>query len=544
MKHSEDLVSRVLGDVDLDTFLQYVLDYNQVLQIRVLEYEISRKALKAEKGIFEPRLVSDGEYVDNERKNTSQDRAAQSTSVFLEENHIYNSGLEFLLPTGAQVRFGANVRRLENNLQGRIITPANNGTSEYVSFIGTTITQPLLKNAWFGPTFVNIRLAAVSSEISFQEYRRQMILTVSQAQAAYWEIYLAQEQYRFLKASVEMAVKLHNDIKARQDLGKASPLDVLRAYSGILERESELADFEQNLIRAINQAVSFYSDVNPDVPVLSRIRASESPAISAPQSGFKNRYYHSMESAFEMNPEYLVAQKQIRIENIRVAYAKNQRLPQLDLRASYGLNGLDNSFGDSFDDLNDGDFTSYSFGVQLSIPVLGDIRARSNLQAAELRKIQALRQLKDIEARISTGMDSSIRNVENTRKSFVNYDQVVNYYEKYLNSLLARMEAGDVVSAQAILDAEQEFRRARLTRVAFEVRHVRALIESELIEGSILLNRDLEIDANVLRHRNLALIENGRVTKRDYDRYVESLAEDFKNQVSGTNVLTGSDSKF
>ena len=112
---------------------------------------------------------------------------------------------------------------------------------------------------------------------------RQMILTGSQAQADYWEIHLAQEQYRFIKGSVEMAAKLHEDIKARQDLGKASPLDVLRAYSGILERESELADFEQNLIRAINQAVSFYSDVNPDVPVLARISASESPTISEAQ---------------------------------------------------------------------------------------------------------------------------------------------------------------------------------------------------------------------------------------------------------------------
>ena len=43
--------------------------------------------------------------------------------------------------------------------------------------------------------------------------------------------------------------------------------------------------------------------------------------------------------------------KKVRQEELRVAYAKNQRLPQLDLKASYGLNGLGSTPGESWDDV-------------------------------------------------------------------------------------------------------------------------------------------------------------------------------------------------
>ena len=57
----------------------------------------------------------------------------------------------------------------------------------------------------------------------------------------------------------------------------------------------------------------------------------------------------SLLKAFELRPEYIATRKKIEREKIRVAFAKNQRWPQFDLKGSYGLNGLEDSVGSSWD---------------------------------------------------------------------------------------------------------------------------------------------------------------------------------------------------
>src|SRR6185436_1253538 len=107
----------VTNVMTLKETLQRVLDFNESIQIRILDHEISRKTYEAEKGIYEPAVVGSVDHVDSRRENNVQAQVSLQSPRFAERNTIYNGGLEFLAPSGAKLRTGVTLRDLQNNLQ-------------------------------------------------------------------------------------------------------------------------------------------------------------------------------------------------------------------------------------------------------------------------------------------------------------------------------------------------------------------------------------------------------------------------------------------
>src|SRR5260221_4828816 len=104
-------------DLGLREFIGLVLERNESVQERILEYEINRKHHKAERGAFEPELALSYNRVENLQENTAQQRLSQrGLTVFGEKNNIYDGGLEALVPTGARIRLGYTLHDLRNNL--------------------------------------------------------------------------------------------------------------------------------------------------------------------------------------------------------------------------------------------------------------------------------------------------------------------------------------------------------------------------------------------------------------------------------------------
>src|SRR5438105_4992112 len=234
-------------NLTLQEFIMLILEKNESVQERILEFEINRKHYDGEKGAFEPEFVLGYNRVENDQQNTAQQRRSTGVAIFTEKNNIYDGGIEALVPTGGRLHLGYTLRDLRNNLQdpalGTIIT--NGPRREYQTFVGVSLTQPLLKNAWTTATFANLHLAALASDVAFQEYRRQLMTILATAEATYWNLYLAQEQVRFFQESVSLAEGLVKDGRAKVEAGKGSDLDVLQAQAGLALRRSKLVEAQQ-----------------------------------------------------------------------------------------------------------------------------------------------------------------------------------------------------------------------------------------------------------------------------------------------------------
>lgn len=486
--------------------VQRVLDYNETIQIRALEWLSSQKRAKAARGIFEPEFVGSAEMQRNERRNSVQQQLGLfGSEAFSERNNIYSGAIETLLSTGGKLRVGYSLRDLSNNLQARYGT----GINEYESFMGASLVQPLLKNGGPNVTMAAIRLAAGESELAFQEYRRQTMLMVARAETAYWDLFFAQELAGIRADSVRIARTLLDDNKARAQVGKSSELEVLEAQAGVAFRQARLEDALQKLIEARNRLAALVSGAAAFTN--TAIAAADHPQLREIETDF----FRSMEEAFEWNPDYLTQRRQVIQENIRLAYAKNQRYPQLDLKASYGLSGLADSPGASWDDIRTSDYENWSVGVEMRIPLGGGQKVKNEYEAVKLRKQQALLSLKSVEVEISSALDTSIRRVGSTRDGVQNYQEVVEFNKRVLDTELVSVDTGKSDSRR-VLEAEGRLSEARSSVLESQVNYEKSLLEWDLIRGTVLRTRNLEITREELGRKTGTLGAGGQWTAHEY----------------------------
>ena len=483
----------------LEEFMQRVVEYNDSVQARLLAYQAARSQRKAENGVFEPSFVTGGDYVDRLRPNTiEQERSLQSGGFFKERNEIYSSAIEMQTSLGSRLRSGATGRQLVNNIQRTVLFDLD---AEYETSAGITIEQPLLRGAGPNAMLASLRIAARASEVAYQEYRRALMTVVAEAELAYWQLYFAQQEVRLAAESVGLAQTLSRDSTAALDAGRGSRLDVLEAEAGLAIRRSRESLAQQRRVEAQNRVRAFLGGSSAGgAPPLE---ASQEPHLRkievVPEEGSR--------TAFAMNPDLLRANALIGQEMVRAGYAKNQRLPQLDLKSSYAATGLGFDWASSWRDVEKQNNPAWTVGLELRVPIFGNLRGKHELRAAQLRLLQAQRMASDISTQVRTGLDSAHKRVAAAFSAAQSYQAVVEFRTNLLQTRLQGREVGRLDS-RSVLEAEQELFAARLDQLQSSIEYQKALLELQLISGSLLQGRGLEIAFADLEKRTRAWVEN------------------------------------
>ncbi|HEY1172063.1 MAG TPA: TolC family protein [Verrucomicrobiae bacterium] len=506
--------------VKLEDFLKQVWVRNESLQIRILESAIADERYKAEKGLFEPELVMGADAVDRRRANTEEQRRnlggifGGGPSVYNERNKTFTSGIESTAPTGAKVRLGYTLQTFENN-----VNAAANPHGEWITTVGLTLTQPLLKNGGVTVTTAGIRAAAITSEISFQDYRKNIMEIIGQAEAAYWDLYQTQQQLAVAKESLRIAETLHADNKKRFELGKGAEIEMKVSEAAISERIAIVNEAQQRLQTARSKAATLLSDSWSSMAL--NMVAADVPNLA------KQDYdvMKMTQAAFEQNPAYASLVKQAELEGLRVKVAKNQRMPNLDLKGGYGFSGLAKNPGDSWNAAQDQDFPSWSLGVEFRVPLGGGVKSRHELRAAELRREATARALNGMGINLANTLRSSVFTVESHRSSVELYGQALKANEEVFNTQVARLDAGKVDSRE-VLDAEEDVFRARLAALETQVRYQKALLELDIITGTMLKERNLDFTQQQLQESTSVLV-NGAITTEKYNEFLKTMQMEY-----------------
>jgi outer membrane protein TolC len=500
-------------ELRLMDYLQRVLDHNNTIQAKIFEAEAGVRKERAELGIFEPDWTASVSRVINKRTNNVQQAAEQSGQFFFSErNTIYDTGLETLLPTGAKIRLGYTMSDLVNNVNpfGGFITRSNDTfIQQYQTFVGATVTQPLLKNAGTGYTMAGIRLAALESDIAFQEYRRQLMLTLSQAESAYWNLYYAQEQLQFFQESVSVAQSVLDDSQEKVKAGQGSDLDVLEAQSGLAVRKTKQNEALQSYYDAMSQVRAFTGAM----PTEQRrdLRAVDMPATTNEPAS----YAENFRNAFYLNPDYQIQRKKVAQENLRLGVARNQVLPELDLKAAYGFNGLGRTPGDSWDLVESRDFPSWTVGAELTVPLAGNIKGRNQLAAAKLTYRAAVADLNGIQAEIANALDATLRKVRSWRDSIESYETVVRFNEDLLKTERERLKVG-TIEPRKVFEVEADLLDSRQNLAQALVQLQRTMLQLQVVAGSLLKDRGLDMNRYELREKTLALLHEHKLSRAEY----------------------------
>ena len=493
----------------LDDYVHQVFTHNESVQAQMLETEVNRHKERAEKGIFSPQFEASVSWVDNQRTNNTEQQAAQGGQAFFSEyNKLYDGGIEQLIPIGGTIRLGASMSSLYNNVNPNppiFGSPTNNVFyQQYQTFVGATYTQPLLKDFGFTPTLAAIRLAALDSDIAFQQYRRQLMLTLSRAESAYWNLYFAQEQLRFFDDSVAVAQNVLDDTKQKYNAGQGSELDVLDAQSGLALRETKRNDAFQGYLDALGMLKSLTGQ--SPIPYQggldeAKVRAVDLPADTNAPVAYADGFWNALNS----NPDFLIQQEKLKQEEVRLGVAKNQVLPELDLKAAYGYNGLGATPATSWEVADSQNFPSWSVGLQLTVPLDGNSKGRNLEKAARMSLQEAYLNVKGAQTEIGNHLNTAIQKMQAWQQSIKSYETVVHYNDELLKTTLQQLKAG-MVDGHKALEVEADLLDARQSLANALVQYQDSVIEVELTDGYVLKKWSLEVSREELREQTAAML--------------------------------------
>jgi len=445
--------------------MRWVLEKNFALRVQEQDVLIARDGTDRARGDFDPRVFVSGTYEDNVRKLNAIDYSSfglgsgnpQST-LFTEQNFRSAAGISGKLPTGTQYELSVTANQLENdvNRAGRFYFP------EFESFMGLTLSQPLLKDFWLKPNMADTYIARYEVRIAERTREVEVINKLIEVTNAYYDLVFGLENLKVKHEAVGVAQKLREENAERVRLGKMTDIDVTQADVRISEaREEEFLgeDFlRERRVRLLKLLVSqFPAGAIPDFAVVADL---DVPALTAAPADL-------YAVALEHRPDLVVAQEQVGRNRVGADRAHNQRLPQVDLRFTYGRGGLADEFSSSFSQIYDENQRRISGGVVASLPI-GNHKASADARTARRRVQQAELTVEELKTSISLEVSNAYQRLQTLRLRLETASQSRAYAEQSLGVEQARLDAGKTTSF-VVLDFQQKVSDARTREIAARV---------------------------------------------------------------------------
>lgn len=471
-----------LLNLDLKSLAQMVKGKNERMFIQQLEWRIRNEAVKSAKSVFEPELRTAYTRMETKEKSLAKDQDIKSQSLFSggslekittsqETRNKAELAVEQRLITGASVKLAGAYDIIDDLYSA--------GYDEDKTFFGATVKQPLLKDFGTATTMAAIHIAETDADMEFQSYRLQLMRTEYEALAAYWDYYLNQEKMKIREDSIKIAEQILVENRERVKAGKMAETEVMEAEAGLAIRRSLASAARQALIAARNNLFIYISST-------PGAENAEITTVEAPNTVLEHVSFDgSMETATQLKPEYLTVQKKMEQADLRIAYMKNQKWPQLDLNASYGVNGLGKAFDTSFDDAFKNQFPAWSLGLEFSIPLGAGMKARSELEAAKHRKRQALHELKAIENMVFNVIDAAVKGVALAHEQTIYYADAERLRKQLFDVELLRL-AGGKSTSKVVFDREEELIKAKEANLESLATYQKSLLSLSMAEGSLL----------------------------------------------------------
>ena len=458
-------------------------------QIKVEEFnpKIAKARQLSESGRFDPTVDLSYTYAENRRDLRSLDPTFDSAAPDSPNSDRFarTSGTEFdatvsgLTPWGLNYDFGTSVTR---------DTDSRSSIDErYQTFIGGTIVQPLLRNFGTDVNLAQIRIARADRSISAWTLRQTIIDVVTDTITVYNDLYFAIQNLDVEQRSLALARQTLQDNQRRAEIGVMSPLDIVQAQADVADREGRVLVAEREVADTENFLKQLVTD---DVANVLKMRVSIAPPPF--DLDLKVDKEADLKRAFEIRPDYQQALLDLQKRNINVVFTRNQALPQLDLVASLGLNGLDTTLGGSASQLKVPSSFDASAGVNFSLPI-PNRTATGELEISKLEVARQIVALKQLEQSVFIQVDNAAGQIETTRKRIDASRAARIFAERTLEAGQARLAAGTATTFE-VLQFQRDLAEAEIAEVRALTDYQKAIANYARVTGTTLDRHRIRLD--------------------------------------------------
>lgn len=372
----------------------------------IYEPAITNTTIDQQRAIFDPKLNNSNSTFSrtNVPFGVGQLPGSYGISSLPADGYRSTTGVSKTFIPGGTVSLDVNVDRSR--------TAANLLNPSIASDLTLGIDQPLLKGAGSQANLAQILIARMNTEVSFFQMKdavQDLVLSVIQT---YWNLSFAQTQQWASQQQAEQGREEWEYRKARLESGMGDEGDVAQARVSYENFRAALIGADANVL---NQEALLRNLLGLPPSDPHRI----APATAPNATRLPTKWDNLLELAEQFRPDVVELKLVLEADQQQLLYARNQALPQLNLKGLYRWNGLEGVAPDGqFVASSPGQFTGWEAGVNFSVP-LGLRKERAGVRNQEL-----------LIMRDRVNLDQALHSAAHLLA--INYRNLSQYYEQYL----------------------------------------------------------------------------------------------------------------
>ncbi|GAB4014664.1 TolC family protein [Spirosoma koreense] len=347
-------------------FYQAVLQHNPIVRQAALLSQEAQAQVQQARGAFDPKL-----FTDYQRKNFGN-------TLYYDK---WQSGLSVPVLPG-----GLDLKMTYDRNTGKYLNPENNVPP--TGLMGVGISIPVTQGLFIDARRNTLRQAQVAVNLAEAERLSLINKTLLDAAKAYWDWYMAYQQFRWIERGYQLAQARFQAVRQRALIGDAAPIDTTEALITVQDRLVQLQQAGVGWQNARLQVSTFlWISKDGSAPQPVDLPATVVPQAALPDQTSQMQLQNLLAQAAERHPDLLkLASKQQQL-TIEERYRRALLMPKVNLQASLLSRGPLSEA--SYDGVDYYGFQAdnHKIGVDLAFPIF--LRAeRGKLRQTQLKNQQ------------------------------------------------------------------------------------------------------------------------------------------------------------
>ena len=482
--------SNQLRELRLEEAVSLALEKNLDIQVAKLEPQSVDFLVAGFKNTYLPVLSSTVGQRENyqlpTRTLTGGTRVNQGTLT-------YNAAIAQTLS-----RFGSNYTVQWSNTKVNSSDLLANYNPLFTTGLLASFTQPLMRGFKLDNTRQQLEINLINREMSEESARATVSQTVANVRNAYWDLVFAQNSVEVAQRATELADKLVEDNQARVEVGTLAPLDIVQAQAEAATRRQNLAAAEAAAQTAEIALKRFIVSGTDDPLWRQTLRPVDLPSLQAPPADVEG----AIRTALAQRTDVLNTRKNLDVNDVNIRFYSDQSLPDLDLNASYGAQGIGGTFFrrsgsgiesqvigtvpggflDALGVLRHQEYPNWNFSVTLSYPLMGS-QADAQLARARLQRNQSLTRLRALEVQVAEEVTNAALTIQSNLKRVEAATAARELAQKRLEAEQSKFDVG-MTTNFFVVQAQRDLRDAFNTELRALADYLKSLVNYERAQQS------------------------------------------------------------
>jgi len=399
--------------------------------------------------------------------NTPSSGILSGADVSINERFYANFKLEQKYALGGTFSIELSNSRSKSNSIFSTINPVLN------SELNFTVSQPLLKGFGTFATKKDILISMNEHVRSKHQLKNSIMDLIYNVEDYYWNLVYRIQSMEATQKSLDRARKLLKQNELRVKVGVSAPIDILEAKAEVASYESQIIQAEKDVQTAENNLKKILN-ITLDKHSIKPLDTPEKTVIPVDFNGF-------LLEALNNRPDIKRAKLDMENNRIRVKYARNQMLPNLQLTASYyttGQGGDQLIYGpgsifearpvigviskDVWNTINDtisNIYKNFSVQLQLTLP-LSLKKEKAELMQSKMNLKSSFLNLKKVENDIYAEVKDVVKELETNSKLVESNKIALKLEEQKLKAEEKKLSVGLSTNYQ-VLNYQRDFANAQ-----------------------------------------------------------------------------------